>query len=53
MPMSEKGPAQIPYFADESAMFRMERLNRRLIWAVAAVSALLILSNAAWALHVL
>ena len=53
MPTDNKEPiATIPFVAPESAMFRMERINKRLLIAVVVAVVALVATNAAWAIHI-
>ena len=52
MPTNDEGKiATIPFFAHESAMCRMERINKRLVIAVVVGVVALIATNAAWLIH--
>ena len=44
-------PAEIPYFVHEAEMFRMERVNCRLLAACLLLITALVLSNLSWAMH--
>lgn len=46
--MNEKEMAQIPFYAHEGEVTRLERINKRLWIAVLIVFAAFVLSNLAW-----
>lgn len=46
--MSEKEIAQIPFYAHEGEVTRLERINKRLWIAVLVVFAAFVISNLAW-----
>lgn len=44
-------PANVPFYVHESEMFRMERVNCRLLAACLLLLTALVLSNLSWAMH--
>lgn len=46
--MKDKKTADIPFYAHEAEMARMERINRRLLVATVSAAALLIINNIVW-----
>lgn len=49
--MSNKEMAQIPFYAHEGEVTRLERINKRLWIAVLVVFAAFVLSNLAWIIY--
>ncbi len=49
--MSNKEMAQIPYYAHEGEVTRLERINKRLWIAVLIVFAAFVISNLAWIIY--
>lgn len=49
--MSNKEMAQIPFYAHEGEVTRLERINKRLWIAVLIVFAAFVLSNLAWIIY--
>lgn len=49
--MSNKEVAQIPFYAHEGEVTRLERINKRLWIAVLIVFAAFVLSNLAWLIY--
>lgn len=40
--------AQVPYYVHEGKMWRLERINKRLIIGIVALTAILVISNLLW-----
>lgn len=49
--MSNKEMAQIPFYAHEGEVIRLERINKRLWIAVLIVFAAFVISNLAWIIY--
>lgn len=50
--MEEKTPVTVPYFLHEGEMARAERTIKRMQILCGIMAAALLLTNAAWALHI-
>lgn len=42
--------AQVPYYVHEGEMWRLERINKRLMIGTVALTAILVISNLLWAI---